>query len=58
MPDKDKGLSKAKEIYSNRPQRVKELKAAGKKIIGYPCLARFVLSCHAQLSGLRPEEQE
>jgi benzoyl-CoA reductase subunit C len=38
MPDKDKGLSKAKEIYSNRPQRVRELKAAGKKIIGYPCV--------------------
>ena len=38
MPDKDKGLSKAKEIYSNRSQRVRELKAAGKKIIGYPCV--------------------
>ncbi|HEX7363701.1 MAG TPA: 2-hydroxyacyl-CoA dehydratase family protein [Dehalococcoidia bacterium] len=31
------GLSLAHEIYSNREQRVRELKAAGKKIIGYPC---------------------
>jgi benzoyl-CoA reductase subunit C len=31
------GLSQAREIYSNRPQRARELKAAGKKIIGYPC---------------------
>jgi len=37
MPDKYQGLSKAREIYLNRPQRARELKAAGKKIIGYPC---------------------
>lgn len=37
MPDNTKGLSKAREIYLNRLQRVKELKAAGKKIMGYPC---------------------
>jgi benzoyl-CoA reductase/2-hydroxyglutaryl-CoA dehydratase subunit BcrC/BadD/HgdB len=38
MSDKNKGLSKAREIYLNRSQRAKELKAAGKKIIGYPCV--------------------
>ena len=38
MSDKSKGLSKAREIYQNRPHRVKELKAEGKKIIGYPCM--------------------
>lgn len=38
MSDKNKGLSKAQEIYSTRSQRVRELKAAGKKIIGYPCV--------------------
>ena len=38
MSDKSKGLSKAQEIYLNRSQRAKELKAAGKKIIGYPCV--------------------
>ena len=38
MSDKNKGLSKAQEIYLNRSQRAKELKAAGKKIIGYPCV--------------------
>jgi len=38
MSDKNKGLSKAREIYSTRSQRVRELKAAGKKIIGYPCV--------------------
>ncbi len=31
------GLSQAQEIYSNRSQRARELKATGKKIIGYPC---------------------
>jgi benzoyl-CoA reductase subunit C len=35
---KSQGLSQAKEIYRNRPQRAKELKASGKKIIGYPCI--------------------
>lgn len=38
MSDKNKGLSKAREIYLNRSQRVRELKAAGRKIIGYPCV--------------------
>jgi benzoyl-CoA reductase subunit C len=38
MSDKNKGLSKAREIYSNRSHRARELKAAGKKIIGYPCV--------------------
>lgn len=38
MSDKSKGLSKVQEIYRNRSQRAKELKAAGKKIIGYPCV--------------------
>jgi benzoyl-CoA reductase/2-hydroxyglutaryl-CoA dehydratase subunit BcrC/BadD/HgdB len=38
MSDKSQGLSKAQEIYLNRSQRAKELKAAGKKIIGYPCV--------------------
>jgi benzoyl-CoA reductase subunit C len=38
MSDKNKGLSKAREIYSNRSQRARELKAAGKKVIGYPCV--------------------
>ena len=38
MSDKNKGLSKAQEIYLNRAQRARELKAAGKKIIGYPCV--------------------
>jgi benzoyl-CoA reductase subunit C len=32
-----KGLSQAQEIYQNRSQIIKELKATGKKIIGYPC---------------------
>ncbi len=30
-----KGLIKAEEIYHNRDHRVKELKAEGKKIIGF-----------------------
>lgn len=33
-----KGLAKASEIYKNRPQRAKELKAEGKKAIGYLCI--------------------
>jgi benzoyl-CoA reductase subunit C len=32
------GLVRAREIYQNRPQRVQELRAQGKKIIGYICL--------------------
>jgi len=31
------GLSSAQDIYLNRSRRARELKAAGKKIIGYPC---------------------
>jgi len=38
MIDKSEGLSRATEIYANRSHRVKELKAEGKKIIGYPCM--------------------
>ena len=38
MSDKNKGLSKAREIYLNRSQRARELKAAGKRVIGYPCV--------------------
>jgi benzoyl-CoA reductase/2-hydroxyglutaryl-CoA dehydratase subunit BcrC/BadD/HgdB len=37
MPHNNKGLSRVRQIYLNRSQRVKDLKAAGKKIIGYPC---------------------
>jgi benzoyl-CoA reductase/2-hydroxyglutaryl-CoA dehydratase subunit BcrC/BadD/HgdB len=37
MSDKSQGLSRAQEIYLNRPQRARELKTTGKKIIGYPC---------------------
>jgi len=32
------GLSRAKEIYQDRPRRVKELKAEGKQVMGYFCL--------------------
>jgi len=38
MTQASKGLAEAKEIYQDRPRRVKELKAEGKKIIGYPCI--------------------
>lgn len=38
MPNKEKGFSKVAQIYRNRSQRAKELKAAGKKLIGYPCV--------------------
>jgi benzoyl-CoA reductase/2-hydroxyglutaryl-CoA dehydratase subunit BcrC/BadD/HgdB len=38
MSDTSKGLNKAREIYLNGSQRAKELKAVGKKIIGYPCV--------------------
>jgi benzoyl-CoA reductase subunit C len=38
MPDKNKGLDRAREIYLNRSTRARELKAAGKRIIGYPCV--------------------
>ena len=38
MADKSKGLVRAGEIYQSRSQRARELKAEGKKIIGYPCV--------------------
>ena len=38
MSDKNKGLNKAHEIYLDSSRRARELKAAGKKIIGYPCV--------------------
>jgi benzoyl-CoA reductase subunit C len=34
----DKGLSRTKEIYRNRSQRIEELKAEGKQVIGYLCI--------------------
>ena len=38
MSDKNKGLDKAREIYLDSSRRAKQFKAAGKKIIGYPCV--------------------
>ncbi len=38
MSDQSSGLSKAQEIYSNRSRRARELKAEGRKLIGYPCV--------------------
>jgi benzoyl-CoA reductase subunit C len=38
MADKSSGLARAKEICNNRAKRAKELKARGKKIVGYPCV--------------------
>lgn len=38
MSNENNGLNKAREIYSDSSRRAKELKAAGKKIIGYPCV--------------------
>lgn len=38
MPDRSKGLSRAREIYLNRSQRARQLKAQGKKVLGYPCV--------------------
>ena len=38
MTEKNTGLARAREIYSNRSQRARELKARGRKIIGYPCV--------------------
>ena len=32
------GLTRAREIYQDRPQRVRELQAEGKKVMGYLCL--------------------
>lgn len=33
-----KGLSRAKRVYENRGERVKELKSQGKKVVGYICM--------------------
>src|SRR5512139_3334829 len=33
-----RGLTRAREIYHNRHQRAEELKAEGKKVIGYLCI--------------------
>ena len=32
------GLTRVREIYQDRPQRVKELRAQGKKVMGYLCI--------------------
>jgi len=32
------GLTRVREIYQDRTHRVKELKAEGKKVIGYLCI--------------------
>jgi benzoyl-CoA reductase subunit C len=37
MSEESQGLSLTRNIYLNRTQRIKELKNAGKKLIGYPC---------------------
>jgi benzoyl-CoA reductase subunit C len=37
MSDKNKGLNKAREIYLDSSRRARELMAAGRKTIGYPC---------------------
>ena len=38
MTGESKGLTKAMEIYQDRSRRAKELKAGGKRIIGYNCI--------------------
>lgn len=38
MAKESKGLARAGEIYQDRSRRAKELKAEGKKIIGYTCI--------------------
>ena len=38
VAEETKGLSRVKELYQDRPQRVKELKAEGRKVIGYLCI--------------------
>jgi len=38
MVEENKGLTRAREIYQDRSHRAKELKAEGKKVIGYICL--------------------
>jgi benzoyl-CoA reductase subunit C len=36
--EETKGLSRVQELYQDRPRRVKELKAKGRKVIGYLCI--------------------
>ncbi len=38
MQDLSKGLTRARGIYLDRSQRARELKAEGRRIIGYPCV--------------------
>jgi len=38
MSEDSRGISRARQIYLNRSKRARELKAEGKKIIGYPCV--------------------
>lgn len=38
MSDGSRGLGKARQIYSDRSLRARELKAEGRGIIGYPCV--------------------
>jgi len=38
VDEESKGLARAKGIYADRSRRVKELKAGGRKIIGYQCI--------------------
>jgi benzoyl-CoA reductase subunit C len=38
MTGRSTGLARAREIYSDRSQRARELKAQGIKIMGYPCV--------------------
>ena len=38
MTGESKGLARVREIYQNRSRRAKELKAEGKKIVGYTCI--------------------
>lgn len=38
MSGKNKGLERARQVYLNSSRRVQELKTAGRKIIGYPCV--------------------
>ena len=37
MPQATKGLTRVKELYQDRTKRARELRAQGKKIIGYFC---------------------
>ncbi|MFU8797056.1 MAG: 2-hydroxyacyl-CoA dehydratase subunit D, partial [Dehalococcoidia bacterium] len=38
MSEGSRGIDRARQIYLNRSERVRELKAEGKKVIGYPCV--------------------